>query len=56
MKKFLKYIAIILVVFATDFFSKQYILDLLSNKYGDIIYNPNSICAKCHIDKIKKIW
>ena len=56
MKKFLKYIAIILVVFATDFFSKQYILDLLSNKYGDIIYNPNSICAKCHINGVIISW
>lgn len=56
MKKFLKYIAIILVVFAADFFSKQYILDLLAGKYGDIIYDPNKICAKCHINGVIISW
>lgn len=56
MKKFLKYIAIILLVFAADFFSKQYLLDLLANKYGDVIYNPNAICAKCHINGVIISW
>jgi signal peptidase II len=56
MKQFLKYIAIILLVFAADFFSKQYLLDLLSNKYGDVIFNPNSICAKCHINGVIISW
>ena len=56
MKKFLKYIAIILFVFVADFFSKQYLLDLLANKYGDIIYNPDKICAKCNINGVIISW
>lgn len=56
MKKFFKYIAIILVVFGLDFFSKQYLLDLLANKYGDAVYNPNVICAKCDINGIIASW
>ena len=50
MKTFLKYIAVILAVFMADFFSKKYLLDLLSAKYGDRIFDPNVICAKCNIN------
>lgn len=56
MKKFLKYIATILLVFMADFFSKQYLLNLLADKYGDVIYNPNAICAKCHINGVIISW
>lgn len=56
MKKFLKYIAIIFVVFAADFFSKKYLLDLLASKYGDIIFDPNVICAKCRINGVIISW
>lgn len=56
MKKFWKYIAIIFVVFAADFFSKHYLLHLLADKYGDVIYNPNAICAKCHINGVIISW
>ena len=56
MKKFLKYIAIILLVFMADFFSKQYLLNLLAEKYGDVIFNPNAICAKCNIYCVIISW
>lgn len=57
MKKFiLKYSAIILLVFAADFFSKKYLLDLLSSKYGAVIYDPNVICAKCRINGVIASW
>lgn len=56
MKKFLKYIAIILLVFAADFFSKQYLLNMFAHKYGSVIYNPNSICAKCNINGVIASW
>jgi len=56
MKKFLKYIAIILVVFAADFLSKKFLLDLLAAKYGDMIYDPNVICAKCNINGVIASW
>jgi signal peptidase II len=56
MKQFFKYSAIILIAFACDFFSKQYFLDLLSSKYGDVIFNPNAICAKCHINGVIASW
>ena len=56
MKKFIKYASIILLVFAADFFSKQYLLDLLANKYGEMVYNPNLICAKCNINGVIVSW
>lgn len=56
MKKFLKYIAIIVLVFAADFLSKQYLLNLLVNKYGDVILDPNAICAKCNINGVIASW
>ena len=56
MKKFLKYIAIIFLVFAADFFSKQYLLGLLSGKYGNLVYDPNAICAKCNINGVIISW
>jgi signal peptidase II len=56
MKRFLKYIAIIIFVFCADFFSKKFFLDLLSAKYGDIIYNPNAVCAKCDINGVIASW
>lgn len=56
MKKFLKYSAIILVAFVADFFSKKYLLDLLSSKYGDVIFDPNVICAKCNINGVIVSW
>jgi lipoprotein signal peptidase len=56
MKRFLKYIAIILVAFAADFFSKKYLFDLLSSRYGDIIFDPNVICAKCNVNGVIASW
>lgn len=56
MKRYLKYIAIMLVAFAADFFSKKYLLDLLSGKYGDMVYNPDVICAKCRINGVIVSW
>lgn len=56
MKKFLKYIAVIFIVFVADFFSKMYLLGFLSAKYGDMIYDPNKICAKCDIEGVFVSW
>ena len=56
MKKYIKYISIILLCFAADFFSKKYLLDLLAAKYGDSVYNPDVICAKCNINGIIASW
>ena len=55
-KLILKYGSIILLCFAADFFSKKYLLDLLASKYGDVIFNPDSICAKCHINGVIASW
>lgn len=56
MKKFLKYIAIIIVVFAADFFSKSYLLNFFANKWGDAVYDANVICAKCRINGVVASW
>lgn len=56
MKKFFKYTAIILVVFALDFFSKSWLLNFFANKWGDIVYDPNAICAKCNINGVVASW
>ena len=37
MKKYFKYIAVIITVFAADFFSKAYLLGFFANKWGDLI-------------------
>ena len=57
MKKYLKYIAIIAITFILDFLSKAWLLTFLAAKYGkEIIYNPNAICAKCHIEGVFVPW
>ena len=56
MKKYFKYIAGIITVFAADFFSKAYLLGFFANKWGDSIYDPNVICAKCRINGIVASW
>ena len=56
MKKFLKYIAIIILAFCADFFSKKFFLGLLATKYGDVIYDPNAICANCNINGVIASW
>lgn len=56
MKKYFKYIAVIITVFAADFFSKAYLLGFFANKWGDSIYDPNVICAKCRINGIVASW
>ena len=56
MKKFLKYIAIIVAVFIADFWSKSALLGFLAAKYGDMIYEPNTICAKCSIEGVFVSW
>ena len=56
MKKYFKYMAIIVAVFAADFFSKSYLLNFFANKWGVSVYNPNVICAKCRINGIVASW
>ncbi len=56
MRKFFKYIAIIFVVFVLDFLSKSWLLSFLAAKYGNMVYDPNTICAKCHIEGIFVPW
>lgn len=56
MKKFLKYIAVIVAVFIADFWSKMALLSMLSDKYGDVVFSPSTICAKCHIEGIFVPW
>ncbi|MBR3511147.1 MAG: signal peptidase II [Alphaproteobacteria bacterium] len=56
MKKFLKYIAIIVAVFLLDFVSKAGLLSFLAAKYGSMVFDPNTICAKCNIEGIFIPW
>ena len=56
MKKFLKYLAIIAIVFIADFWSKMALLSMLADKYGSVVFSPNTICAKCHIEGIFVPW
>ena len=56
MKKFLKYIAIIIVAFMADFFSKTALLGFLAAKYGNMVYDANKICAKCDIEGVFVPW
>lgn len=56
MRNYFKYIAIILVVFALDFFSKLWLLRFFANKWGEAVYDPNTICAKCNINGVVASW
>ena len=56
MRNYFKYIAIILVVFALDFFSKSWLLRFFANKWGEAVYDPNVICAKCDINGVVASW
>ena len=56
MKKFSKYIAIIIFAFLADFLSKKYLLAFFAAKYGDMIYDPNVICARCNINGVIASW
>lgn len=56
MRKFLKYIVIIVVAFLADFFSKTALLGFLAAKYGSMIYDANKICAKCDIEGVFVSW
>lgn len=56
MKKFIKYIAVIISVFILDFVSKAGLLSFLAAKYGNMVYDPNTICAKCHIEGVFVNW
>ena len=56
MRKILKYIVVIAVVFLVDFFSKAALLSFLAAKYGGMVYKPNLVCAKCHIEGIFVPW
>ena len=56
MKKFLKYIIIIVLVFIADFLSKSWLLNFFANKWGDSVFDPNIICAKCRINGIVASW
>ncbi len=56
MKRFVKYMAVILAVFCADFFSKAWLLSLLATKYGDMVYDADKVCAKCHVEGIFVSW
>lgn len=56
MRKFWKYIAVIVVVFIADFWSKMALLSMLFDKYGDVVYSPKTVCAKCFIEGIFVPW
>lgn len=56
MKKYFKYIAVIIAVFVADFFSKYYLLSFFANKWGDTVYDANVICAKCNINGVVASW
>ena len=56
MKKFLKYIAVIVAVFLLDFVTKFGLLNFLAAKYGEMVFDANIICAKCHIEGIFVPW
>ena len=56
MKKFLKYIAVIISVFIIDFVSKVGLLSFLAAKYGNMVYDSNVVCAKCHYEGIYINW
>ena len=56
MKKFWKYIAVIVIAFIADFWSKSALLSFLYAKYGNMVYDPHTICAKCHVEGIFVPW
>ena len=56
MKKFLKYIAIMISICMLDLISKYALLGFLAAKYGPDVYNPYKICAKCYIEGIFVPW
>ena len=56
MRKYFKYIAVIIAVFVADFFSKYYLLSFFANKWGDTVYDANVICAKCNINGVVASW
>lgn len=56
MKKFLKYVAVIVIVFMADFFSKAFLLSFLAAKYGSMVYEPKMICSACRIEGIFVPW
>jgi len=56
MRKFFKYIVVIIGVFALDFFSKSWLLNFFARKWGDVVYDPNVICAKCHVNGVVASW
>ena len=56
MKKFFKYMVVIFSVFIADFITKFGVLSFLAAKYGDMVYNPNVVCAKCNIEGIFIPW
>ncbi|MCQ2562359.1 MAG: signal peptidase II [Alphaproteobacteria bacterium] len=56
MKKYIKYVVGIAIFFIADFMSKIAITHFLANKYGDMVYSPSAICAKCKIEGIYIPW
>lgn len=56
MRKFFKYIVIMLAAFAADFFSKSWLLGFFANKWGEVVYDPNVICAKCRVNGVVASW
>ena len=56
MRRFIKYISVIIIVFMADFLSKAYLLKFFANKWGDAVYDPNIICARCRINGIVASW
>lgn len=56
MKKFLKYMVVIIIAFIADFFSKSALLSFLAAKYGNMVYDVDKICAKCNIEGVFVSW
>ena len=55
MKQFLKYIAIIVGVFALDFLSKFYLLNFFVNKWGDSVYDAEGVVFFVYVQRLDDI-
>ncbi|MCQ2574907.1 MAG: signal peptidase II [Alphaproteobacteria bacterium] len=56
MKKYLKYIISIIVIFVVDLCTKTALLHFLAAKYGAMIYDHTAICSKCNIEGVYVPW
>jgi len=56
MKKYLKYIISIFAIVVADLVTKTMLLHFLAAKYGEMVYDPNTICSRCNIEGIYVPW